>query len=194
MLNAGMMQKSDLLSVRDEMEESFNAVGDTMIQSIGVAYAIQCDKDAGIDVDHIQTSYLWAEGLRMIGLALLMGVATVLVGLFASKVAAGVGMNLREGLFKKVVGFSNAEMDHFSTASLITRSTNDVQQIQMVHIRIAALLGRDDPALAAHQLEAFVPLLRAFAARHAVHRVVALFQLDAGEAVEIRAVRLDAGL
>ena len=91
MLNAGMMQKSDLLSVRDEMEESFNAVGDTMIQSIGVAYAIQCDKDAGIDVDHIQTSYLWAEGLRMIGLALLMGVATVLVGLFASKVAAGVG-------------------------------------------------------------------------------------------------------
>ena len=61
-------------------------------------------------------------------------------------------------------------------------------------IRIAALLGRDDPALAAHQLEAFVPLLRAFAARHAVHRVVALLQLDAGEAVEIRAVRLDPGL
>ena len=140
MLNAGMMQKSDLLSVRDEMEESFNAVGDTMIQSIGVAYAIQCDKDAGIDVDHIQTSYLWAEGLRMIGLALLMGVATVLVGLFASKVAAGVGMNLREGLFKKVVGFSNAEMDHFSTASLITRSTNDVQQIQMVTVLLLRMV------------------------------------------------------
>ena len=140
MLNAGMMQKSDLLSVRDEMEECFNAVGDTMIQSIGVAYAIQCDKDAGIDVDHIQTSYLWAEGLRMIGLALLMGVATVLVGLFASKVAAGVGMNLREGLFKKVVGFSNAEMDHFSTASLITRSTNDVQQIQMVTVLLLRMV------------------------------------------------------
>ena len=140
MLNAGMMQKSDLLSVRDELEESFNAVGDTMIQSIGVAYAIQCDKDAGIDVDHIQTSYLWAEGLRMIGLALLMGVATVLVGLFASKVAAGVGMNLREGLFKKVVGFSNAEMDHFSTASLITRSTNDVQQIQMVTVLLLRMV------------------------------------------------------
>lgn len=140
MLNAGMMQKSDLLSVRDEMEESFNAVGDTMIQSIGVAYAIQCDKDAEIDVDHIQTSYLWAEGLRMIGLALLMGVATVLVGLFASKVAAGVGMNLREGLFKKVVGFSNAEMDHFSTASLITRSTNDVQQIQMVTVLLLRMV------------------------------------------------------
>lgn len=140
MLNAGMMQKSDLLSVRDEMEESFNAVGDTMIQSIGVTYAIQCDKDAGIDVDHIQTSYLWAEGLRMIGLAFLMGVATVLVGLFASKVAAGVGMNLREGLFKKVVGFSNAEMDHFSTASLITRSTNDVQQIQMVTVLLLRMV------------------------------------------------------
>ena len=140
MLNAGMMQKSDLLSVRDEMEESFNAVGDTMIQSIGVAYAIQCDKDAGIDVDHIQTSYLWAEGLRMIGLALLVGVATALGGHFASKVAAGVGMNLREGLFKKVVGFSNAEMDHFSTASLITRSTNDVQQIQMVTVLLLRMV------------------------------------------------------
>lgn len=134
MLDGGMMQKSDILSVRDEMEKSLNAVGDTMIRSIGVAYAIQCDEGAGLDVDHIQTSYLWAEGLRMIGLALLMGVATVLVGLFASRVAAGVGMNLREGLFKKVVGFSNEEMDHFSTASLITRSTNDVQQIQMVTV------------------------------------------------------------
>lgn len=140
MLDTGMMPKSDLLSVRDEMEESFRAVGDTMIKSVGVAYAIQCDKDAGIDVDHIQTSYLWAEGLRMIGLALLMGVATVLVGLFASKVAAGIGMNLREGLFKKVVGFSNAEMDRFSTASLITRSTNDVQQIQLVTVMLLRMV------------------------------------------------------
>lgn len=139
-LDSGMMQKEDLLSIRNEMEESFETVGDTMINSIGVAYAIQCDKDAGVDVDHIQTSYLWTEGLKMLGIALIMGVATILVGFFASKVAAGVGMNLREGLFKKVVGFSNAEMDQFSTASLITRSTNDVQQIQMVTVLLLRMV------------------------------------------------------
>lgn len=139
-LDSGMMQKEDLLSIRNEMEESFETVGDTMINSIGVAYAIQCDKDAGVDVDHIQTSYLWTEGLKMLGIALVMGVATILVGFFASKVAAGVGMNLREGLFKKVVGFSNAEMDQFSTASLITRSTNDVQQIQMVTVLLLRMV------------------------------------------------------
>lgn len=76
----------------------------------------------------------------MLGIALIMGVATILVGFFASKVAAGVGMNLREGLFKKVVGFSNAEMDQFSTASLITRSTNDVQQIQMVTVLLLRMV------------------------------------------------------
>lgn len=139
-LDSGMMQKEDLLSIRNEMEESFETVGDTMINSIGVAYAIQCDKDAGVDVNHIQTSYLWTEGLKMLGIALIMGVATILVGFFASKVAAGVGMNLREGLFKKVVGFSNAEMDQFSTASLITRSTNDVQQIQMVTVLLLRMV------------------------------------------------------
>ena len=132
LLDNGMLQNENLTSIRDKMEDSMESVGDTMIKSVGVAYAIQCDKDAGIDVDHIQTTYLWTEGLKMIGLALLMGVATVLVGFFASKVGAGVGRDLRGSLFKKVVGFSNAEMDQFSTASLITRSTNDVQQIQMV--------------------------------------------------------------
>lgn len=68
----------------------------------------------------------------MVALALLMGVLTIIVGYFAARIGAGVGMNLRNGIFQKVVRFSSAEMDTFSTASLITRSTNDIQQIQLV--------------------------------------------------------------
>ena len=68
----------------------------------------------------------------MLAMALLMAIVAILVGYFASKVAAGVGRDLRGKIYKKVIGFSNAELDKFSTASLITRSTNDVQQIQQV--------------------------------------------------------------
>lgn len=136
----GMLPEDSVSAIRDKMEESMESVGDTMIKSVGVAYAIQSDKDAGIDVDHIQTHYLWMEGLKMIGIALLMGIVMILVGFFASKVGAGVGRDLRSSLFKKVVGFSNAEMDQFSTASLITRSTNDVQQIQMVTVMLLRMV------------------------------------------------------
>lgn len=140
LLSNGMMPQENITSIRNEMEESMEAVGDTMLKSVGLAYAIQCDKDAGVDVEHIQTHYLWMEGAKMIGLALIIGVTTVLVGFFASRIGAGVGRDLRSSLFKKVVGFSNAEMDQFSTASLITRTTNDVQQIQMVTIMLLRMV------------------------------------------------------
>ena len=140
LLSNGMMPQENISSIRNEMEESMEAVGDTMLKSVGLAYAIQCDKDAGVDVEHIQTHYLWMEGAKMIGLALIMGVTTVLVGFFASRIGAGVGRDLRSSLFKKVVGFSNAEMDQFSTASLITRTTNDVQQIQMVTVMLLRMV------------------------------------------------------
>lgn len=129
---AGMLQKDQLLSMRDEMEKTIDTMGSSMVKSMGIAYAVSCDKAAGLDVAKIQTTYLWTEGLKMVGMALIMGVVTVLVGLLGARIGAGIGMNLRGSIFKKVVGFSNAEMDQFSTASLITRSTNDIQQIQMV--------------------------------------------------------------
>lgn len=108
---------------------------------MGAAYAVSCDKAAGIDIDYVQKSYLLFAGLKMLGMALLMGVVTVLVGFFASRVGAGIGMTLREKVFKNVVGFSNAEMDKFSTASLITRSTNDIQQIQMVSVMLLRMVA-----------------------------------------------------
>lgn len=141
MTQSGKMDKKSILSMRDKMSDTIDAMGSSLVRSMGVAYAVSCDKAAGIDVDHIQKSYLLFAGLKMLGMAFLMGVVTVLVGFFASRVGAGIGMTLREKVFKNVVGFSNAEMDKFSTASLITRSTNDIQQIQMVSVMLLRMVA-----------------------------------------------------
>ncbi len=132
MLESGSMTQEGIIKMRDTMKEKFDKVGYTITDSMGVAYAVKCDKESGIDVDAIQRRYLIVAGLKMLGMALIMGIATVVVGFLASRVGAGIGRDLRGKIFKQVVGFSNAEMDKFSTASLITRSTNDVQQIQLV--------------------------------------------------------------
>lgn len=141
MLENKMMDKDTILSMRDSMEDTIDTMGSSLVKAMGVAYAVSCDKAAGLDVDHIQKSYLLSAGLKMVGMAFLMGIVTVLVGLFASRVGAGIGMTLRGKVFKQVVGFSNAEMDKFSTASLITRSTNDIQQIQMVSVMLLRMIA-----------------------------------------------------
>lgn len=141
MLENKMMDKDTILSMRDSMEDTIDTIGSSLVKAMGVAYAVSCDKAAGLDVDHIQKSYLLSAGLKMVGMAFLMGIVTVLVGLFASRVGAGIGMTLRGKVFKQVVGFSNAEMDKFSTASLITRSTNDIQQIQMVSVMLLRMIA-----------------------------------------------------
>ena len=141
MLASGAMDKDQILSMRDTMEDTIDTMGSSLVKSMGIAYAVAADKDAGVNVDKIQKSYLLSAGLKMVGMALLMGLVTVLVGFFASRIGAGIGMNLRDGVFKRVVGFSNAEMDRFSTASLITRSTNDIQQIQMVSILLLRMVA-----------------------------------------------------
>lgn len=132
MKEEGMLDEEQILSMRDTMEQTIDTMGNSLIKSMGVAYAVECNTNAGLDMESIQMSYLLKEGLMMVGMALIMGVATVLVGFLGARVGAGIGRDLRGKIFKKVVGFSNAEMDKFSTASLITRSTNDIQQIQMV--------------------------------------------------------------
>lgn len=141
MLQSGTMTKDQLLSMRDDMEDTIDAMGSSLVKSMGVAYAVSADKAAGVDIDQVQKDYLWMSGLKMVGMALLMGVVTVLVGFFASRVGAGIGRDLRDKVFKRVVRFSNAEMDRFSTASLITRSTNDIQQIQMVSTMLLRIVA-----------------------------------------------------
>ena len=141
MLASGAMDKDQILSMRDTMEDTIDTMGSSLVKSMGIAYAVAADKDAGVNADKIQKSYLLSAGLKMVGMALLMGLVTVLVGFFASRIGAGIGMNLRDGVFKRVVGFSNAEMDRFSTASLLTRSTNDIQQIQMVSVLLLRMVA-----------------------------------------------------
>lgn len=131
MVSGGMLEKDQLLSMRGELDSMLDAMGTSLVKSMGVAYAASCDAAAGVDVEAIQKAYLWKAGLKMVGMALIMGLATVLVGFIGARIGAGIGRDLRGKIFKRVVSFSNAEMDRFSTASLITRSTNDIQQIQM---------------------------------------------------------------
>lgn len=135
------MGEEQIMAMRESADAMLDTMGSSTVKSMGIAYAVARDEEAGVSVDDIQQSYLLFAGLKMIGMALIMGVATILVGFFASRVAAGIGRDLRGNIFKKVVGFSNAEMDHFSTASLITRSTNDIQQIQMVSVLLLRMVA-----------------------------------------------------
>ena len=132
MQQSGQLTEETVTQMRSQLEDMLDTMGDSLVKSMGVAYAVQCDKDAGLDVDKIQTSYLWCTGGKMMAMAFAMMAAAICVGYFASRVGAGVGRDLRGRVFQRVMQFSSAEMDQFSTASLITRSTNDIQQVQMV--------------------------------------------------------------
>ena len=122
-------QVAELLS---EFNKKLDEMPDTMITQSAVTYVKNQYKELGIDTDKIQTNYLFIAGAKMLGVALIGTVATVLVTLIAARVAAALGRNLRKDVFNKVVSFSNTEFDKFSTASLITRTTNDIQQIMML--------------------------------------------------------------
>ena len=140
MVTSGKMTKDNIISIRNDMEEKFSSVGSNMLKSMGVAYAKSMDSKAGLDMDKIQSSYLLSSGLKMIAMALFMAAATVIVGLIASRIGAGIGRDLRSSVYGRVMKFSNAEMDKFSTASLITRTTNDIQQIQMVIVMMLRMI------------------------------------------------------
>ena len=140
-VSMGMMSQSAIEEIRSQASEKIDEVGSTLVKSMGISYAKKQDAAAGLDMDSIQTRYLWVSGGKMIVMALLMALTTILVGLVASRVAAGVGRDLRKSIYTKVLGFSNAEMDKFSTASLITRTTNDIQQIQMVTVMLLRIVA-----------------------------------------------------
>lgn len=132
MLQAGAADKSVVMEMRSSLEKMVDAMGDSLMKSTGIAYAIHCDELAGVNVEQIQKSYLWREGFTMAGFAVVIVICAITVSYLAARIGAGVGQTLRGNAFKRVLSFSNAEMNQFSTASLITRTTNDVQQIQLV--------------------------------------------------------------
>ena len=132
MIDSGAMSDSAVTNAKKQMEKTIDSVGTQTLKSMGIAYAAGCDKAAGMNVNRIQKQYLWREGGRMFLMALMMFIAAAVASFFAARIGASVGRDLRGKLFRNVMSFSNAEIGRFSSASLITRCTNDVQQIQMV--------------------------------------------------------------
>ena len=116
----------------ENMTEKLNAMGDDAVKSSAVKFAVAEYKRLGVDVKKIQMSYMARIGARMLLVALLSMASAICVGFLAARTAAMIGRDLRKNVFERVISFSNAEMDKFSSASLITRSTNDIQQVQMV--------------------------------------------------------------
>ena len=130
-------QKQAFVSV---IEKKTEELPDTITEQAAVNYVKEAYADLGIDMDELQFRYLFSTGAKMIGLAFLGMVASVLVGFLASRVGAAAGRDLRGRVFKKVVGYSSNEFDHFSTASLITRSTNDIQQVQFIIVMLLRIV------------------------------------------------------
>ena len=124
----------------EQVSGMMNQLPESMISQGAVLYVKAEYKAIGMNTDSIQTNYVLLSGLKMLSLALASMLATILVGFLASRVAASLGRELRGRIFRKVVSFSNAEFDRFSTASLITRSTNDIQQIQMLFVMLLRIV------------------------------------------------------
>lgn len=140
MRESGMISEEQILTVREQVIAGMGDMGDSVISARAVLF-VQAEYEAlGIDTGKVQTNYLWKTGLKMLGLSLLMMAAAIFIGLLASRTAAKTGRNLRSRVYNKVVSFSSAEMDKFSTASLITRSTNDIQQVQMVIVMLLRMV------------------------------------------------------
>lgn len=115
-----------------DMKGKFEEIPESIITQKAVSFVQEEYKQQGQDMDQLQTNYILVSGLKMLGLAFLAMAAAVMVTFLSSQVAATLGKNLRNNIYRKVISFSGEELNHFSTASLITRSTNDVQQVQML--------------------------------------------------------------
>lgn len=136
-----MMPEKELKNMEDEVSAKLNAMGDTSYNAAGAGVVKVEYKAMGMDVDGIQNNYIIYAGGKMLLVALCSAVAAILVGLFASRIGAGFARNLRKDVFAKVESFSSSEFNKFSTSSLITRTTNDVQQIQMVIIMFLRMVA-----------------------------------------------------
>lgn len=135
-----MMPPEQMTQMVEEIRTQMSNMPDMIVEQAGIGYVKTAYQDLGMNVDEIQLKYMFVTGGKMIALAFLGMIASVLVGFLASRVGAKAGRDLRGRVFRKVVGFSNNELDHFSTASLITRSTNDIQQIQMLMVMLLRMV------------------------------------------------------
>ena len=123
-----------------QMLAQYGDMSDSIMEQIAVQSVTEEYEACGIDLNALQRQYLLTTGAKMMALSLLMLAAAVLCGYLSAKTAAGIGMELRSSVFRNVLSFSSVEMNRFSTASLITRSTNDIQQIQMVTVMLLRMV------------------------------------------------------
>lgn len=131
-IEAGGMGGSALDESAGRVDELLASVGDSTLKSMGYAYAYECEAAAGVDVDANQKAYLWQSCFQMLIVAAGMMITGIIVSYIASKTGAKIGRELRTRVYKRVISYSNAELNRFQTSSLITRATNDIQQVQMV--------------------------------------------------------------
>ena len=136
----GKLPADQLSKITDSVDEKFSSLGETMIVQAGVNVVRDEYKALGMDTEQLQNNYILTAGAWMIGLTLLSGVATIIVGFLSAKIAAGMARDIRRDVFQHVESFSSTEFDKFSTASLITRTTNDVTQIQMVSMMMIRMM------------------------------------------------------
>lgn len=130
--HAVTVEAGSFAQMRAQLVDSLGDQGDTIIEGRAIEYVKDAYRDAGLDLNDVQTSYLFSEGLTMLAYALLSALCAILAAFNASKTSAAIARDLRHQLYERVLSFSPAEMEKFSAASLITRATNDIQQIQMV--------------------------------------------------------------
>ena len=137
---AGAIDKQKILDMLDEAKQHMGDMGDSIVDQQAIAAAKAEYESLGYNLSDMQMGYLVRIGLLMLGLDALGMVAAVLVGFIASRTAAKVGATLRSKLFRRVVSFSDAEVQSFSAASLITRGTNDIQLVQMVTVMLLRMV------------------------------------------------------
>ena len=135
-----MLPAEQRATMVEKIEEQMSEMPDTILDQASVSFCRSAYKDLRMNMDQTQIHYLLKTGGQMAALALLGMAASIMVAFLASRVGASAGRDLRSGVFHKVVGFSNNEFNHFSTASLITRSTNDIQQIQMLIVMLLRMV------------------------------------------------------
>lgn len=143
-LQDGEFDKGQILEYMDMVlykgYSSYGDMSDSMLSQMAISGVRAEYQVLGIDIASVQTKYLLGKGGMMFGLSILMMAAAIAAGFLSARTSAKIGRNLRKRVFHKVVSFSDTEMDRFSTASLITRSTNDIQQVQMVSVMLLRMV------------------------------------------------------
>lgn len=134
------LSDEQILTLREQVSARAGDMSESLLDQRAVLFVKQEYEAMGKDAGAVQTKYLLVTGAKMLGFTLLMVASAILVSLLASRAAASIGKSLRGQVFNRVMSFSSAEMHRFSTASLITRSTNDIQQVQMVAVMLLRMV------------------------------------------------------